>query len=121
MTEIQSTKRYDLEDRTLKYAKNVISLVNVIPNTLANTEIARQLIRSAGSIGANYIEANGALGKKDFVMRIKICRKEAKESRFWLNLITINEDVIESKRLVLTRETEELIKIFNAIIVKTAQ
>jgi four helix bundle protein len=72
MTEIQNPKRYDLEDRTLKYAKDVIDLVNAVPNTLANIEIIKQLIRSTGSVGANYIEANGALGKKDFVMRIRI-------------------------------------------------
>ena len=58
-----------------------------LPRTLANIEDSRQLVDSSGSVGANYIEANEALSKKDFVMRIKICRKEAKESRYWLRLI----------------------------------
>jgi four helix bundle protein len=66
MTEIQNTKKYDLEDRTLIFARDTINLNNIIPGTLANTEIVKQLVRSASSIGANYIEANGALGKKDF-------------------------------------------------------
>jgi four helix bundle protein len=119
MTEITNSKRYDLEDRTLIYAKDIIDWINFVPNSLANTEIIKQLIRSASSMGANYIEANGALGKKDFGMRIRICRKEAKESRFWLNLITINNQESENKRQALIKETEELLRIFNAILEKT--
>jgi four helix bundle protein len=114
-----NSKRYDLEERTLKYAKNVIDLVNVLPNSLANAEIIKQVIRSAGSIGANYIEANGALGKQDFVMRIRICCKEARESRFWLNLVTVNSDILEHKRQVLIQETDELAKILGSILEKT--
>jgi four helix bundle protein len=90
MPELRNSKRYNLEDRTLNYAKGIIDLVNVVPNTLANTEIIKQLVRSAGSVGANYIDANGSLGKQDFIMRLRICRKETKESKFWLNLITLN-------------------------------
>lgn len=121
MIETQNPKRYDLEDRTLKYAKNVIDLTNNIPHTLANIEIIRQIIRSSSSVGANYIEANGALGKKDFTMRIRICRKEAKESKYWLNLITTNREELENKRLSLIRESEELLRIFNAILGKASQ
>jgi four helix bundle protein len=119
MTEATNTKRYDLEDRTLKFARGIIDFVNVIPNTLANTEIIKQLVRSAGSVGANYIEANGALSRKDFALRIKICRKEARESKFWLNLITLNNESLENKRKNLIQETDELSKIFGAIIEKT--
>jgi four helix bundle protein len=119
MTEATNTKRYDLEDRTLKFAGGTIDFVNVIPNTLANTEIIKQLVRSAGSVGANYIEANGALSRKDFSLRIKICRKEARESKFWLNLITLNNESLENKRKNLIQETDELSKIFGAIIEKT--
>ena len=87
MTKAQNTKRYDLEDRTLDFAKRVRVFVAKLKNTPANIEDTKQLIRSSGSIGANYIEANEALSKKDFVMRVKICRKEAKESRYWLKLV----------------------------------
>ncbi len=84
---LRGEKKYDLEDRTLAFAKEVIQLVNKVSRTLPNIEIAKQLIRSSGSVGANYIEANESLGERDFAMRIKICRKEAKESRYWLHLL----------------------------------
>ena len=69
------TKQYDLEDRTFIFAKDVRAFVKLIPKTLANIEDTKQVVRSSGSVGANYIEANESLSKKDFVMRIKICRK----------------------------------------------
>lgn len=119
MTETAKSKKYDLEDRCLKFAKGVIDFVNIAPNNLANNEIIKQLIRSAGSVGANYIEANGALGKQDFVMRARICRKEARESQFWLNLMTVHGTILESKKQTLIQETDELAKIFGAIIEKT--
>ena len=87
MAEKENSKQYDLEERTLKFAKRVRSFVKKLKKTITNTEDGKQLIRASGSVGANYIEANEALSKKDFVMRIKICRKEAKESGYWLKLI----------------------------------
>jgi four helix bundle protein len=83
-----STKKYDLEDRTFKFTKDVIALIHLLTKDLTNIEISKQLVRSADSVGANYIEANESLSKKDFLMRIKICRKEAKETRYWLGLIS---------------------------------
>ena len=82
-----NSKQYDLEERTLKFAKKVIHFVKGLPRSIANAEIAKQLIRSSSSIGANYIEANESLSKKDFLMRIKISRKESKESIYWLKLV----------------------------------
>jgi four helix bundle protein len=73
-----------LADRTLLFARSVIRFLKTTPRTLANSEISRQLVRSAGSVGANYVEASEAFSKKDFVLRAKICRKEAKESIYWL-------------------------------------
>jgi len=108
MTEIQNSKRYDLEERTLNFAKQIIEFVNKLPKTLTNMEIGKQLARSAGSLRANYIEANESLSKKDFVMRIKICRKEAKESRYWLKLISCNNKESEAKQINLIREADEL-------------
>ncbi len=118
MTKIQNTKHYDLEERTLKFARGVIEFTNKTPKTLANIEIIKQLVRSAGSIGANYIEANESLSKKDFVMRIKICRKEAKESGYWLKLIVTNK-VMEREKNNLIQEATELTKIFGAILEKS--
>jgi four helix bundle protein len=91
MNENQNSKKYDLEDRTLNFAKRIIEFINKLQKSLTNIEISKQLVRSAGSIGANYIEANESLSKKDFVMRIKICRKEAKESCYWLKLLICNK------------------------------
>jgi four helix bundle protein len=88
MTKIQNSKpQYDLEERTFKFAKAVRLFVKTLPKTIANIEDGKQLIKSSGSTGANYTEANESLSKKDFLMRIKISRKEAKESAYWLRLI----------------------------------
>lgn len=115
MIKSQNSKKYDLEDRTLKFSKDVREFVKKLSRTIANTEDGKQLIRSSGSIGANYIEANESLSKKDFVMRIKICRKEAKETEYWLNLLEATN--LGKERLIL--ESIELRKIFGAIIEKS--
>ncbi len=120
MTEIQNTKQYDLEDRTFSYAKRARNFVKIIPRTIATIEDGKQLIRSSGSVGANYIEANESLSKKDFILRVKICRKEAKESRFWLKLIDTNSNLgLEKERKELIAETTELMNIFGSIIRKS--
>jgi four helix bundle protein len=113
-------KKYDLEDRTLAFAKETIRFVNKVSKTLPNIEIAKQLIRSSGSVGANYIEANESLGKKDFAMRIKICRKEAKESRDWLQLLDCSDDLTDHRNHLI-QESAELMKIFGAILERTKQ
>jgi len=114
------TKVYDLEERTFEFAKEVRLFVKTLSTSTANIEDGKQLIRSSGSIGANYIEANESLSKKDFVYRVKISRKEAKESSYWLRLINegnelTNKQVIEK----LMQESIELKKIFSAIIEKS--
>ncbi|MDH4238808.1 MAG: four helix bundle protein [Phycisphaerae bacterium] len=116
----QNTKQYDLEDRTLAFAKRVRAFVNKLPKTTANIEDGKQLIRSSGSVGANYIEANEALSKKDFRMRIKICRKESKESRYWLKLVDVqNVPQQEQERKDLEQEAMELMNIFGSILRKS--
>ena len=88
--------------------------------TIANIEDSKQVIRSSGSIGANYIEANESIGKKDFLMRIRICRKEAKETCYWLRLIEIVDNpTLENYRDELIREATELMNIFGAILRKS--
>lgn len=120
MIKNQNSKRYDLEDRTLKFSEDIRNLVKNIPRSISNLEDLKQLVRSSGSVGANYIEANESLSKKDFIHRIKICRKEAKESEYWLRLLDTggNQDQ-EGNRKHLITEVTELRKIFGSIIIKS--
>jgi four helix bundle protein len=113
--ESPSQRQYDLEDRTFRFAKDVIAFVDRIPRTIANVEIAKQLVKASGSVGANYIEANESLGRKDFLMKIRISRKESKESRYWLRLVSCEQDT-EVTQAKLVQESTELMKIFGAIL-----
>jgi four helix bundle protein len=116
----EGSKQYDLEERALQFAKDVRAFVKALPRTIANEQDIRQLVRASGSVGANYIEANESLSKKDFVMRIKISRKEAKESRYWLRLLDTGEnDSIDKTRDALIQEATELMNIFGAIVRKS--
>ena len=118
--EKHQTKQYDLEDRTFDFAKRVREISKQIPKTVANIEDTKQLVRASGSVGANYIEANESLSKKNFLMRIKICRKEAKESSYWLRLIEVdNDSTLEKQRRELVQEANELTSIFGAIFRKS--
>ena len=108
----------DLEDRTARFAKNVRTFVRAVPKDIVVIEDGKQLVRASGSVGANYIEANESLSKKDFVMRAKICRKEAKEARYWLQLFDRLSGDLEKQRTILIQEATELLKIFSAIISK---
>ena len=119
MKEDESPKRFDLEERTFAFAKRVREFVKRLSKTIGNVEDSRQLIRSSGSVGANYIEVNESFSKKDFVLRIKICRKEAKESRYWLRLIEAMEESLASERDLLAQEAQELMNIFGAIVHKS--
>jgi four helix bundle protein len=113
-------KKYDLEDRTFAFAKCVREFVKRLPRTVCNLEDVKQVVRSSGSIGANYIEANEALSKKDFLLRIRICRKEAKETAYWLRLLdTRGADSLEAERHQLAAEAKELMRIFAAIVRKS--
>jgi len=121
MTQKQNSRPvYDLEKRTFQFAKDVRLFVKTLQKTIANIEDGKQLIRSSGSVGANYIEANESLSKKDFLMRIKISRKEAKECAYWLGLIyeTNNLDNPDEARSLI-QEANELKKIFSSILEKS--
>jgi four helix bundle protein len=112
---------YDLEERTFAFAKAVRMFAKTLPRTVANAEDVKQLIRSSGSVGANYREANEALSKRDFSMRIRLSRKEAKESGYWLRLIRDTNtlsNAAEADRLL--READELTKILSSSAAKTA-
>jgi four helix bundle protein len=120
MSENQNSKRYDLEERTFQFSKSVALYVKQLPRSISNLEYSRQVVDSSGSVGANYIEANEALSKKDFMMRIKICRKEPKESAYWLRLILeTNDEKYKQDARNLLNEAIELKKIFSSILVRS--
>ncbi|MBI1812159.1 four helix bundle protein [Candidatus Peregrinibacteria bacterium] len=112
-----SKSRFNLEERTLRFAADVRVFVSKLPRSMIASDDVRQLVRASGSVGANYIEANEALGKKDFIMRIRICLKEAKESSFWLRLISVGtSERLIAERNRLAQEAKELLRIFFAIL-----
>ena len=109
---------YDLEERTFEFSKRVNAYVRRLPKDIPNAENGKQLVRAAGSVGANYIEANEAMSKKDFAHRIKISKKETKESRYWLRLTEPGDKAADEKDLLL-QEALELMKIFGSIAEKS--
>ena len=110
-------KTQDLEERTYEFARDVRTFVKLLPKTEGNKEDIPQLIRASGSVAANYIEGNDCLGNKDFLMRMKISRKEAKESGLFLRLVDCDHDEkMEQNRQRLVQEAKELKLIVSAII-----
>lgn len=108
-------KVYDLEERTFLFAKNVRVFVKELDKSIWNKEDIKQVTRSSGSVAANYIEANEKLGEKDFLMKIRICKKETKETILWLRLFDIEVEKLEQFRIRLIEEATELKNIFGAI------
>ena len=120
MTKIRNSKPYDLEERTFQFAKSVRFFVKALPKTVANIDDSKQLVRASGSVGANYIEANESLSKKDFLMKIRISRKEAKESAYWLRLIHETNKLKNGTDVQsLMQEAIELKKILSSILEKS--
>jgi len=114
----QSNHIFDLEDRTLIFAKRVIRLCKELSPSIVNSKLIDQLIRSSGSVGANYREANDSTGKKDFLFRLRISRKESKETVFWLELIIEANDSFRSKTEILIDECTQIRNILSTIINK---
>lgn len=115
-------KVYDLEERTALYAERVRDFCLKLPKNAVNIEYVPQLIRSGSSPGANYIEANESIDDKDFKMKIKTCRREAKESAYWLRLtLTDGSMEQENERIYLRQEARQFILIFTAILKKREQ
>jgi four helix bundle protein len=113
-------KPRDLEERTFQFAQSRRAFVKQLPKTVRNAEDVRQLVRASGSVAANWIEADEALSKKDSLMLVKICRKEAEESRLFLRLMDAgSSQSTASARDDLVREARELTLIFSAIISKS--
>lgn len=116
---MEGKKVYDLEARTELFSLRVRDFCLSLKRDVINLEYIKQVIRSAGSIAANYIEANENLGEKDLRMRIKICRKEAKETRLWLKHVLAYENKEhEEERIKLMQEATELMNIFGSILRK---
>jgi len=111
--------KYDLEERTLEYSKRIIRMSKALPKNTINFKLIDQVVRSGTSMGANYREANETETKKDFKYRIRICRKEGKETIYWLKLIIEANKNFKEKIDPLLEETQELVKIFAAILVKS--
>lgn len=110
-------KKYDLEERLVAYAAAIIALTEVLPNSRSGNHVAAQLLRSGTSPAPNYGEAEAAESRKDFLHKMGICLKELRESRVWLQIIERRALLTESDLVVALRETDELIRIFNASIV----
>lgn len=107
--------KFDLEDRTTNFSKDILRLCKNIRITVINRNIIDQLLRSATSIGANYSEALGGSSKKDFRNKVHICKKEAQETRYWLNLLLEVVPEQEPSIVKLKQESHELVLIFNKI------
>ena len=109
---------FDLEKRSTEFAKSVIRLCRSLPRNPMNDRMTGQVVGSAGSVGANYREANDSLGKKDFIHRLKISRKESKETIHWLELINEANPNVSREVHDLIQEATELRNILSSIITK---
>ena len=118
-TTIQINKPYNLEERTMVFAKGIISLCFKLAKHTVNFKLTEQLVAAAGSVGANYREANEAVSKKDFSHRMRITRKECKEASYWLELLKEANDEHAEEIGRFLEESKELRNIFSAIIEKT--
>jgi four helix bundle protein len=99
------------------FAERVRDFCLKLPRNVVNQEFIGQLLRAGSSPGANYIEANEPIGDKDFKMKIRICRRESKESRYWLRLVITDKSTeMENERTILMQEAREFVLIFNAIL-----
>jgi four helix bundle protein len=113
---MESTRKiYDLEERTFVFAKNVRLFVKKLEKNIWNKEDIKQVVCSSGSVAANYIEANEKIGEKDFLMKLRISKKEAKESVLWLRFVEVQTEDLEIERTNLINEAIELKNIIGAI------
>lgn len=112
----KTEQKYNLEERTVKFSEEIILFAKSLKKDMINIPLISQLIRSATSIGANYMEANGASSKKDFKNKIYICKKEARETKYWLQLIAKANLEAKDKCRKFWQEAQELTLIFSKII-----
>ncbi|RNL49593.1 four helix bundle protein [Pedobacter jejuensis] len=118
---MSSGTNFNLEERTFLFAQSTRAFCKTVTHSVINIQDIKQVVRSSGSVAANYIEANESLSKADFIYRLKVCRKEAKETRLWLELIDIEDKPeLKLKKSTLSNEAYQLMLIFNAIIKKSS-
>lgn len=110
------SKKYDLHERTAKFGKSIVNFTKKIPENSITRPLIGQLVRAGTSVGANYCEADNASTKKDFFYRIGICRKESKESKYWLQMIITAVPYLKDEAGLHSTEAQELNLIFSAII-----
>ena len=115
-SKIQTGKIYNLEERTAVFAESVIDFVKKIGVNPINKRIIEQLVGSSGSIGANYCEANESESRKDFIHKMAIAKKEIKETKHWLRLMSRTNEKLENEAKILWQEAQELLLIFSKII-----
>lgn len=108
-------KKFDLEERTAIFGEEIIEFLNILSKNSINSPLITQLVRSSTSIGANYMEANGAESKKDFIHKIYICKKESKETMHWLRMLAKSDRECSDKIRKLWQEAKELTLIFSKI------
>lgn len=118
---INQKRKYDLEERTAKFGEKVIQFAKFISANDITKPLINQMIRSATSIGANYLEADDAESKKDFIHKLSICKKESKETKHWLRMIVMAQSELKDEARKLWQEAQELNLIFAAIIRKKQQ
>lgn len=110
-----SNKKYDLEERTSKYGENMIRFCQKLREGTISKPIISQVVRSSTSVGANYMEANGACSKKDFTNKIYICKKESQETKHWLRMLVNCYPEKRDEIKTLWQESQELVMIFQKI------
>jgi len=112
---------FNLEERTFLFAQSVRAYCKLVTHNVINVQDIKQVVRSSGSVAANYIEANESLSKADFIYRIKICRKEAEETKLWLSLIDVEDrQELQTTKSTLSNEAFQFMLIFNSIIKKSS-
>lgn len=109
------SERYDLEERTSLFGERVIAIAKKVPVSAVNDSLVRQLVRAGTSVGSNYGEANDAESKKDFRHKIGLCRKESKETKYWLRMLAVAEPSLRDMAAEMWKEAKELNLIFGAI------
>jgi len=115
MNQFSNENKYDLEERTVKFAEDIIDLTRSIKIDAVNKRIIEQLVGCGGSIGANYCEAVEAESKKDFIHKIGIVKKETKETKHWLRLLARSNPECKEEIRKLWKEAHELLLIFAKI------
>ena len=117
---MKGKQKFDIQERTFKFAVRVVKLVNRLPRTVAGFEIGKQIVRSATSIGSNVEEADAAESKRDFIHKMSIAHKETRETRYWLRIIRaalLDDDKVRA----LIQESDELVRILYTIVENARQ